>query len=128
MHYSKIWQQKVFSCREKSGLFTRDDIFCIFAIFKMHPIKIISITGFLIFSEFFIFRCLYFILVQSFWINWFIFWLIQYWRLRHIYRCYILIWRINKLLLPHNLYHTEDYSTCTGVICTFGGSTSCPPT
>ena len=65
---------------------------------------------------------------------------IQYWRLWHIYRYYILIWRINKLLLQHNLYSganhvplfhcscwrhykTEDYGPFTGVIYSFGGST-----
>ena len=34
----------------------------------------------------------------------FIYWSIQYWGLWHIYRCYIVNWRINKLLLPRNLY------------------------
>ena len=34
---------------------------------------------------------------------------IQYWRLWHIYRYYILIWRINKLLLQHNLYSGANH-------------------
>ena len=34
----------------------------------------------------------------------FIYWSIQYWRFCYIYKCYIVNWRINKLLLPHNLY------------------------
>ena len=36
-------------------------------------------------------------------VYWFINWSVQYWGLWCNYRCYILIWRINKLLLPHNL-------------------------
>ena len=36
--------------------------------------------------------------------NWLVYWSIQYWGLWHIYMCYIHIWRINKLLIPNNLY------------------------
>ena len=34
----------------------------------------------------------------------FIYWLTQFWRLCGICRCYIVNWRINKLLLQRNLY------------------------
>ena len=56
-----------------------------------------------------LFYYFYFILVQRFRVNWCIYWSIQYWRLWQIYRCYILIWRINKLLLTHNLYSGTNH-------------------
>ena len=52
---------------------------------------------------------IYYLLVQSFRPYWFIFWSIQYCRLKCIYRCHIVNWRINKLLLPHNLYSAAKH-------------------
>ena len=51
----------------------------------------------------------YYILVQSFRVTWYLNWSIKYRRLWHIYRCYILIWRIKKFLLPHNLSSGADH-------------------
>ena len=58
----------------------------------------------------------YYILVQSFRVNWFFSWSIQYWRLWQIYMSYILIWwsyiliwRLKNLLLPHNLYSSANH-------------------
>ena len=67
----------------------------------------------------------YYILGQSFRVNLFIYWSIQYWRLWHIYRCYIYAnSSFERTNVPGSSQHTWTQFH-NPFIYSFGGSTSC---